>query len=52
MNKEEFAISEKIYENYDGLKIKIVFSNLGRKYKKNRRSIIFNARKRRIKIRR
>ena len=34
MNKEEFAISEKIYENYDGLKIKIVFSNLGRKYKK------------------
>ena len=34
MNKEEFAISEKTYENYDGLKIKIVFSNLGRKYKK------------------
>ena len=32
MNKEEFAISEKTYENYDGLKIKIVFSNLGRKY--------------------
>ena len=34
MNKEEFAISEKTYENYDGLKIKIVFSNLGRRYKK------------------
>ena len=34
MNKEKFSISEKIYENYDGLKIKIIFSNLGRKYKK------------------
>ena len=34
MNKEEFAISEKTYENYDDLKIKIVFSNLGRRYKK------------------
>ncbi|KAK4706468.1 hypothetical protein R3W88_033976 [Solanum pinnatisectum] len=34
MNKEEFAVSEKTYENYDGLKIKIIFSNLGRRYKK------------------
>ena len=34
MNKEEFAISEKTYENYDGLKIKIVFSNLGWRCKK------------------
>ena len=34
MNKEKFTISEKTYENYDGLKIKIVFSNLGRRYKK------------------
>jgi len=34
MNKEDYAIDEKIYENYDGLKIKIIFSNLGRRYKK------------------
>ena len=34
MNKEEFIIDEKIYENHKGLKIKIVFSNLGRRYKK------------------
>ena len=34
MNKEEYAIDEKTYENYDGLKIKIIFSNLGRRYKK------------------
>ena len=34
MNKEEFIIDEKIYENYEGSKIKIVFSNLGRRYKK------------------
>ena len=34
MNKEEFIIDEKIYENHEGLKIKIVFSNLGRRYKK------------------
>ena len=34
MNKEEFAIDEKTYENQDGLKIKIIFSNLGRRYKK------------------
>ena len=33
MNKEEFIIDEKIYENNEGLKIKIVFSNLGRSYK-------------------
>jgi len=26
MNKEEYAIDEKTYENYDGLKIKIIFS--------------------------
>ena len=31
MNKEEFIIDEKIYENYEGSKIKIVFSNLGRR---------------------
>ena len=34
MNKEEFIIDEKIYENHEGLKIKIIFSNLGRRYKK------------------
>ena len=34
MNKEEFAISKKTYENYDGLKIKIVLSNLGWRCKK------------------
>ena len=34
MNKEEFIIDEKTYENHEGLKIKIVFSNLGRTYKK------------------
>jgi len=34
MNKEEFAIEEKTYENSEGLKIKIIFSNLGRRYKK------------------
>ena len=34
MNKKEFIIDEKIYENYEGSKIKIVFSNLGRRYKK------------------
>uniref|UniRef100_A0A0V0H2Q5 Putative ovule protein n=1 Tax=Solanum chacoense TaxID=4108 RepID=A0A0V0H2Q5_SOLCH len=34
MNKEEFAIEEKTYENPEGLKIKIIFSNLGRRYKK------------------
>ena len=34
MNKEEYAIDEKTYENYDRLKINIIFSNLGRRYKK------------------
>ena len=34
MNKEEYAIDEKTYENYEWLKIKIIFSNLGRRYKK------------------
>ena len=34
MNKEEFIIDENTYENHEGLKIKIVFSNLGRRYKK------------------
>ena len=34
MNKEEFAVDEKTYENQDGLVIKIIFSNLGRRYKK------------------
>ena len=34
MNKEEYALDEKTYENDDGLKIKIIFSNLGRRYKK------------------
>jgi len=34
MNKEEFAIDEKTYENQDGFKIKIIFSSLGRRYKK------------------
>ena len=34
MNKEEFIIDEKIYKNHERLKIKIVFSNLGRRYKK------------------
>ena len=34
MNKEEFAVDEKTYENQDGLMIKIIFSNLGRRYKK------------------
>ena len=34
MNKEEFAIDEKTYENQDRLTIKIIFSNLGRRYKK------------------
>nr|CAC88790.1 putative coat protein [Nicotiana tabacum] len=34
MNKEEFALEEKIYENPEGLKITIIFSNLGRRYKK------------------
>ena len=29
MNKEEFAVDEKTYENQDGMIIKIVFSNLG-----------------------
>ena len=29
MNKEEFALDEKTYENQDGMIIKIVFSNLG-----------------------
>ena len=34
MNKEEYAIDEKLYKNHEWLKIKIVFSNLGRRYKK------------------
>ena len=34
MNKEEFAVDEKTYENQDGLMIKIIFSNLGTRYKK------------------
>ncbi|XP_070040654.1 uncharacterized protein [Nicotiana tomentosiformis] len=34
MNKEEFAVDEKTYENLDGLKIKIITSNIGRRYKK------------------
>ena len=34
MNKEEFAVDEKTYENQDGMIIKIVFSNLGRRYKR------------------
>lgn len=34
MNKEEFAVNEKTCENQDGLTIKIIFPNLGRKYKK------------------
>ena len=34
MNKEEFAVDEKTYENQDGFKIKIIFSNLGKRYKK------------------
>ncbi|XP_070023672.1 uncharacterized protein, partial [Nicotiana sylvestris] len=34
MNKEEFALEEKTYENPEGLKITIIFSNLGRRYKK------------------
>ena len=34
MNKEEFAVDEKTYENQDGMIIKIIFSNLGRRYKK------------------
>lgn len=28
MNKEEFAVDEKTYENQDGLMIKIIFSML------------------------
>ena len=34
MNKEKYAIDKKIFENYEGLKIRIIFSNLGRRYKK------------------
>ena len=34
MIKEEYAVEEKIYECLDGLKIKIIFSNLGRRYKR------------------
>ena len=34
MNKEEYAIDDKIFENYEGLKIRIIFSNIGRRYKK------------------
>ena len=34
MNKEEFTIDDKTYKNHEGLKIKIVFSNLGRRYKR------------------
>ena len=34
MNKEEYAVDEKIYESLHGLKIKVIFSNLGRRYKK------------------
>lgn len=34
MNKEEYAIDKKIFENYEGLKTRIIFSNLGRRYKK------------------
>ena len=34
MNKEEFAVDEKTYENQDGMIIKIIFSNLGRRNKK------------------
>ena len=37
MNKEEFAVDKKTYANQDGLVIKIFFSNLGRRYKKNRK---------------
>ena len=37
MNKEEFAVDEKTYENQDGMIIKIILSNLGRTYKKNRK---------------
>ena len=52
MNKEEFIIDEKIYENHEGLKIKIVFSNLGRRYKKIGEHLYLMLEKRRIKIRR
>ena len=34
MNKEKFAVDEKTYENQEGLVIKIIFSNLGKRYKK------------------
>ena len=34
MNKEEYAVDKKIYESLGGLKIKIIISNLGRRYKK------------------
>ena len=37
MNKEEFVVDEKTYKNQDGLVIKIIFSNLRRLYKKNRK---------------
>ena len=37
MNKEEFAVDEKTYEKQHGMIIKIIFSNLGRSYKKNRK---------------
>ena len=52
MNKEEFIIDETIYENHEGLKIKIVFSNLGRRYKKIGEHLYLMLEKKRIKIRR
>ena len=51
MNKEEFAVDEKTYENQDGMIIKIIFSNLGRRCKKNRKQSILDVRKRNSKIR-
>lgn len=50
MNKEEFIIDEKIYENHEGLKIKIVISNLGRRYKKRGEHLYLMLEKKELKL--
>ena len=50
MDKEEYAIDEKTYENYDGLKIKIIFSNLGKRYKKIGNNISLMLEKETVKL--
>ena len=50
MNKEEFAVDEKTHENQDGMIIKILFSNLGRRYKKIGNNLYLMPEKKTVKL--